>query len=138
MNGKRFYIWFGIGSNIREKRKAVWLARKLNEEQTSIVNQWMEILKLGAMQKKSLSALSAGEQRLILLARALVKNPPLLILDEPCQGLDAEHIQEFTRLIDDICSQFDTTLLYVSHYRHEIPSCVTRFLRIENGEGFIE
>lgn len=117
---------------------SIGLFRKLNEEQTQIVNQWIDILKLGALQKKVLSSLSAGEQRLILLARALVKNPPLLILDEPCQGLDAEHIQHFTRLIDDICSLFDTTLLYVSHYRHEIPSCVTRFLRIENGEAFME
>lgn len=115
---------------------SIGLFRKLNDEQTAIVKQWVRILRLETQQQKALSALSAGEQRLVLLGRALVKNPPLLILDEPCQGLDAEHIQAFKRLIDDICARFDTTLLYVSHYRDEIPSCVTRFLRIENGEGF--
>lgn len=117
---------------------SIGLFRKLNDEQTAMAQQWIRILRLEGVQQKVLSALSAGEQRLVLLGRALVKNPPLLILDEPCQGLDAEHIQAFKRLVDVICSRFDTTLLYVSHYRDEIPSCVTRFLRIENGEGMIE
>ncbi|MBX3253440.1 MAG: ATP-binding cassette domain-containing protein [Chitinophagaceae bacterium] len=117
---------------------SIGLFRKLNDEQHAIVLQWIKILRIEAIQHKALSTLSAGEQRLVLLGRALVKNPPLLILDEPCQGLDAEHVEQFRLLIDDICGLFDTTLLYVSHYRNEIPLCVTRFLRIENGEGIIE
>ena len=99
------------------------------------VNQWLDLFHLEAVQNKLLSLLSAGEQRLVLLARALVKNPPLLILDEPCQGLDQEHVQQFRRIIDDICRMFDTTLLYVSHYNAEIPECVTHFMRIEEGKA---
>ncbi|MBX2921099.1 MAG: ATP-binding cassette domain-containing protein [Chitinophagaceae bacterium] len=117
---------------------SIGLFRKLTDDQHAIVQQWIRILRLEPMQQKALATLSAGEQRLVLLGRALVKNPPLLILDEPCQGLDTEHVEQFRMLIDDVCSMFDTTLLYVSHYRDEIPSCVSRFLRIENGEGFIE
>ena len=113
---------------------SIGLFRTLTTAQRQQVNQWVNLFHLEAVQNKLLSLLSAGEQRLVLLARALVKNPPLLILDEPCQGLDQEHVQQFRQIIDDICRMFDTTLLYVSHYKEDIPECVTHFLRIEEGE----
>jgi len=78
--------------------------------------------------------LSKGQQRLVLLARALVKNPPLLILDEPCQGLDADAIEYFKSVVDAICETQERTLIYVSHYVNEIPGCVTRFLKLNGGE----
>ncbi|HTN05095.1 ATP-binding cassette domain-containing protein [Agriterribacter sp.] len=114
---------------------SIGLFKTLTAAQRSQVNQWLTLFKLEPLQNKLLSLLSAGEQRLVLLARALVKNPPLLILDEPCQGLDREHVHQFRQIINDICGLFDTTLLYVSHYKEEIPECVTHFMRIENGEA---
>ncbi|HEX5025406.1 MAG TPA: ATP-binding cassette domain-containing protein [Agriterribacter sp.] len=117
---------------------SIGLFRTLTEAHRLQVKQWIALFHLEAVENKLLSLRSAGEQRLVLLARALVKNPPLLILDEPCQGLDQEHIHQFKQIINDICEMFDTTLLYVSHYREEIPECVTNFLRIENGEASAE
>lgn len=114
---------------------SIGLFRALTAAQRDQVKQWVALFHLEAVQNKLLSLLSAGEQRLVLLARALVKNPPLLILDEPCQGLDQEHVQQFRLIIDDICRMFDTTLLYVSHYKEEIPECVTHFMQIEEGEA---
>ncbi len=111
----------------------IGLFRKLTDDQTTLVNQWLHLFHLSESATRRLSALSMGEQRMVLLARALVKNPPLLILDEPCQGLDREHVQQFIRLIDGICEQCNTTLLYVSHYKTEIPGSVTRFMELENG-----
>jgi len=70
---------------------------------------------------------------MVLLARALVKNPPLLILDEPCQGLDEEQISYFKLLIDQLCATFNTTLLYVSHYSKDLPWCVTKAAVLNNG-----
>ena len=67
-----------------------------------------------------------GEQRVLLLVRALVKNPPLLLLDEPCQGLDKFQTQRFTSIVDDICRHFNKTLIYVSHYANEMPACPER------------
>ena len=80
------------------------------------------------------SQLSNGEQRLVLLTRALIKNPPLLILDEPCQGLDREVSAWFITLINDICVRMNKTLIYVSHYDEEIPLCVTKTLKLEQGK----
>jgi molybdate transport system ATP-binding protein len=91
---------------------------------------WLEIEHLS---DHSFSALSTGEQRLVLLARALVKDPPLLILDEPCQGLDGENKERFKALADRVCRHSDKTLIYVSHYTDEIPDCVNQVLRLEKG-----
>lgn len=68
--------------------------------------------------------LSGGEQRLVLLARALVKKPPLLVLDEPCQNLDAENRTRFVRMVDAFCSASPVTLLYVTHLSDTEPSCI--------------
>ena len=91
---------------------------------------WLEIQHLS---ERSFSAVSTGEQRLVLLARALVKTPPLLILDEPCQGLDEENKERFKSLIDRVCRHSDQTLIYVTHYTDEIPDCVDQVLRLEKG-----
>jgi molybdate transport system ATP-binding protein len=68
-----------------------------------------------------------------MLARAIVKAPPLLILDEPCQGLDSSQIEFFKQLIDAIASSTDTTMIYISHFIEDIPSCVKKKLHLENG-----
>ena len=86
------------------------------------------------LSKTLFKQLSNGEQRLVLLARALVKNPPLLILDEPCQGLDKEVAFRFIALINEICVRLKKTLVYVSHYEEEIPPCVTHTLKLEQGK----
>ena len=112
----------------------IGLFRRLNENQSLLVMKWMQLLKIQQLQGKSLHVLSNSEQRLVLLARALVKNPPLLILDEPCQGLDDDQILLFKEIINEICMKGDKTLIYVSHYEHEIPECVTKFIRLEDGK----
>ncbi|WP_031530460.1 ATP-binding cassette domain-containing protein [Dyadobacter crusticola] len=107
--------------------------KKLTELQIQRVHQVAELLHVGQLVEKDFSQLSKGQQRMVLLARALVKNPPLLILDEPCQGLDSEAIEYFKSVVDAVCDTPDRTLIYVSHYTHEIPSCVTRFIKLETG-----
>ncbi|MDP4206916.1 MAG: ABC transporter, partial [Bacteroidota bacterium] len=77
---------------------------------------------------------SASTQRLCLLARALVKNPPLLIFDEPCQGLDSHQQKQFKQVIEAICAISQVSIIYVSHYSHEIPGSVNHTLKLENGE----
>lgn len=81
---------------------------------------------------RQFGSLSAGQQRLVLLCRALLKRPPVLILDEPFQCLDPTQIARARHLLDNLPN--DTTLLFVTHYTHEIPMSVTQFLRLEKGK----
>ncbi len=111
----------------------IGLFRKCSDEQKSIASSWMELLQLTSLKDKSLKTLSAGEQRLVLLVRALVKNPPLLILDEPCQGLDETQKAAFKNIVEQVCSNAGKTLIYVTHYAEEIPGCVTKVLRLDKG-----
>lgn len=108
--------------------------KKLNEIQIERVHEVAELLHVHQLIEKDFSQLSKGQQRMVLLARALVKNPPLLILDEPCQGLDADAIDYFKAVVNTICDTDQRTLIYVSHYPNEIPSCVTRYLKLEKGK----
>jgi molybdate transport system ATP-binding protein len=111
----------------------IGLFRQPTAEQEQRVSLWMQLLSLKDLRSMRLSQLSTGQQRMVLLARALIKTPPMLILDEPCQGLDEEQTNYFRQLIGLLCEAFGTTLIYVSHYREELPDCVDRFLKLDNG-----
>lgn len=108
--------------------------KKLSDTQIERVHEVAELLHVHDLIEKDFSQLSKGQQRMVLLARALVKNPPLLILDEPCQGLDTEAIEYFKSVVDAICDTPERTLIYVSHYPEEIPGCVTKTLRLSKGK----
>jgi len=110
------------------------LFRPSQPAKAAIALQWMRLLELEADARKPLKNLSASKQRLVLLARALVKNPPLLIFDEPCQGLDAHQQLHFKHVVDAICSMGNTTLIYVTHYQHEIPDSVDLIIRLDKGK----
>ena len=112
----------------------VGLFRKLNKEQEALVTAWMDVMKISALKNQYLHQLSLSQQRMVMLARALVKSPPLLILDEPCQGLDQEQIDFFKALIDIIADHTSLTLIYISHFKEDIPSCVTKRMHLEAGK----
>lgn len=98
---------------------------KCSDEQQQIALEWMKLLGIDSLKDRSYLKLSSGEQRLILLARTMVKNPDLLILDEPLHGLDAQNKSRCRAVIEKFCEQGGKTLIYVTHRREEIPSCVT-------------
>jgi molybdate transport system ATP-binding protein len=116
----------------------IGLFKHLNKEQEEQVNKWLDYFELTAYGSKLLSALSASQQRLALLARAMVKNPPLLILDEPCQGLHQIQKNNFIELVDALCEDDQRTLIYVSHYAEEVPAAVNKMILLENGKAFIQ
>lgn len=95
---------------------------------------WLRKLGLGELGKRLFGEMSTGEQRLILLARALVKRPRLLVLDEPCQGLDKTQRERLIAEVDRRIRQ-GTTALYVTHRRDEIPPGMTHVLRLKNGRA---
>jgi len=110
------------------------LFRPSNPKRAEIALRWMKALEIDKYVRVLLKNIPASAQRLCLLARALIKNPPLLIFDEPCQGMDAHQVQHFKALVDTICSLSNVTLIYVTHYQHEIPDSVDKVLKLEKGK----
>ncbi|HPF50146.1 MAG TPA: ATP-binding cassette domain-containing protein [Draconibacterium sp.] len=117
-------------SGLKDEVGFTTLRSKLEVE---LARKWMYLMGLEHLEKTSFLQSSLGEQRNILLVRALVKSPELLILDEPCQGMDYVQIQHFISLLDLICSVQHTTLIYVTHRAEEIPACITHELALEKG-----
>lgn len=85
---------------------------------------WMQVFGIGHLASTSFLKLSSGEQRLVLLARALVKDPELLILDEPLHGLDEPNRQRVKQIIEAFCHRKNKTLIMVTHYEEELPDCI--------------
>lgn len=104
------------------------------DHQLKTTQRWLQMLGLAHLQKRLFVHTSLGEQRVVLLVRALVKSPQLLVLDEPCQGLDQQQASKFIGLLEQICSHLNTTMIYVTHQKEEIPECVTHLLQLENGQ----
>jgi molybdate transport system ATP-binding protein len=117
-----------VGSGLFD---TIGLYRKCNEEQLGQCAKWMSIFGISALAEKSFRNVSSGEQRLCLLARAFVKEPALLILDEPLHGLDVSNKLMVKKIIDDYCSNSEKTLIYVTHYLHEIPDCVHKQFNLQ-------
>ncbi|MCC8423392.1 ATP-binding cassette domain-containing protein [Mucilaginibacter sp. UR6-11] len=109
------------------------LFRPGSKEKAEVALRWMKALEIDKYARVLLKNIPASAQRLCLLARALIKNPPLLIFDEPCQGMDSHQQQHFKNLVDTICSLSKVTLIYVTHYQHEIPESVDKVLKLEKG-----
>lgn len=109
------------------------LFRKCTVQQKELAQQWLETTGLAEETHTTFNKLSISQQRICLITRALVKNPPLLILDEPCQGLNSEQKENLKELINQLCAASNITLIYVSHYLEDIPDCVNKTLSLENG-----
>ena len=103
-------------------------------EQLRCARLWMERLGMSKFSDEKFNRLSDGVQRMLLLTRALVKQPELLVLDEPCQGLDAENRHRIIKLLDAIGNNPEPAIIFVTHDIAELPGFITNILRLENGE----
>lgn len=115
-----FYNSLGLFESCSQCRRA--LARK-----------WLAFLGLCDQARAAFGELSFGQQRMVLLARAMVKQPRLLILDELCQGLDAAQRRILLRAVERAVDETGVSLIFVTHHEKEIPACVSRRLRLAAG-----
>jgi len=111
-------------------KDTVGLYVKTNETERQQCLEWMRRFDIDNLAERSFTQLSSGEQRMVLVCRAFVKNPDLLILDEPMHGLDLKRQQIVKDRIEDYCRQTDKTLIMVTHYEEEIPRCITHRLQL--------
>ena len=99
-------------------------------EQRGLCLDWMRVFGVEALADRSFLQLSSGEQRLCLLARAFVKDPELLILDEPLHGLDDKNRSLVRQIIKCFCERPHKTLVMVTHYQEELPEGITHSLTL--------
>ncbi|HUQ96407.1 MAG TPA: ATP-binding cassette domain-containing protein, partial [Chitinophagaceae bacterium] len=112
----------------------VGLFRPSHPTTAGLALRWMALFGIEALATKALHAILPQQQRLCLLARALVKSPPLLLLDEPCQGFSEMEQRRFKQIINAVCRWSNTTLVYVSHYDEELPDCITKTITLLRGK----
>lgn len=103
---------------------SIGLYRKAHEEDKARCEEWMDIFGIADWKERNFLQLSSGEQRLVLVARAFVKDPELLILDEPLHGLDMRNRRLVKDIIETFCERRDKTLIMVTHYKEELPSVI--------------
>jgi molybdate transport system ATP-binding protein len=105
-------------------KDSVGLYMKPSDEEIEQCKFWMKIFGLEDLQDRTFLKLSSGEQRLVLLARAFVKDPELLILDEPLHGLDNTNRRLVKDVIEAFCKRHNKTMIIVTHYKDELPNCI--------------
>ena len=111
-------------------KDSVGLYVKPTGQEIDICRFWMDVFGLEGLENTTFLKLSSGEQRLVLLARAFVKDPELLILDEPLHGLDNANRQLVKDVIDTFMQRRNKTLIMVTHYENELPECIDHRLRL--------
>lgn len=114
---------------------SIGIYQQYSDEQKQIADDWLVLLGLQGVSNKPFNQLSFGDQRLILIARAMVKHPPLLILDEPCLGLDDLNRQLVLALIEKICTDSNTSVLYVNHRLEDKIQGIDHHMILGNGTG---
>lgn len=107
---------------------SIGLYKRPREEQLAVCEWWMDVFGIAGLKDKPFLQLSSGEQRLALLARAFVKDPDLLILDEPLHGLDTYNRRRVKKIIEAFCHRKDKTMIMVTHYENELPGTITGHL----------
>ena len=123
-------VWESLASGFYD---TIGLFQDIPYTKSHQVDELIEYFGLTESKNQQLSTLPLGKQRLALLARTIIKNPELLILDEPCQGLDLQQTLHFNQLVDELCSN-GMTLIYVGHFESQLPASLTHGLVLNQGE----
>lgn len=116
---------------------SIGLYRRSTESQMLECRRWMRIFGIDHLCENSFLRISSGEQRLALLARAFVKDPELLILDEPMHGLDAANRSRVKAVIEAYFARKGKTLIMVTHNEGELPACITDSMTLKRGRRFV-
>ena len=109
---------------------SIGLYSKSTDQQKHIADEWLALLGMKNRGDQPFNKLSYGDQRLLLIARAMVKHPPLLILDEPCLGLDDINRQLVLALIEKICAAKETSVIYVNHHAQDRIAGIDNYLAL--------
>ena len=110
------------------------LYRKCNSEEMAIAGAWTQFLDIADLAGRKFGHLSHGQRQLILIARAMVKSPQFLFLDEPLQGLDIKNKSKLRGVFEYIGSHTHTNLIYVPDQEEDKLNCITHVLKMDQGK----
>jgi iron complex transport system ATP-binding protein len=111
------------------------IVEDLNSKQINLAKDVLSRFGLGGLTLKNFNNLSDGQKRKVLICRALLNKPEILILDEPCQGLDIGARENFLNFLEDFTKEI--CLIYITHHLEELPNCITDVLFLKNGYPFL-
>ncbi len=109
------------------------LFRTCSKEQKIKAEAWMEMFGIDHLKERTFGSLSYGQRKMTLIARAVVKSPVLLFLDEPCDGLDRNNRKKILDVLEYIGSNTHSRLVYVTHHEDEILPCITHRITLHQG-----
>jgi len=121
-----------IGSGLRD---SLVLTTDLDGFETALVEQWLEVLDLQKSRHSAFFKLPYGERRLAMIGRAMIKHPPLLLLDEPMHGLDKASRDRVKNLIEILIRETQTSVLFVSHRKEDAPEVISNHIRLNPSNG---
>ena len=111
---------------------SIGIYQKPSSSEKAVARQWLAVLGMESRANEPFNKLSFGDQRMLLIARAMVKHPALLILDEPCLGLDDMNRSQVLAMIEMVCAGTETTVLYVNHHAQDKIAGIHRSLDLGN------
>ncbi len=114
------------------------LFKRLERLDWALVDEWIERLGVAPLRSAAYSDLSGGEQRKVLIARAMVQQPRVLVLDEPTTHLDLGWREHIVATLDELYAQTRPTLLLVCHALEVIPRCCRRLVLLRDGRMVAE
>ncbi|KAL3937922.1 MAG: hypothetical protein SGARI_001945 [Bacillariaceae sp.] len=135
--------WVSTESHLKQHQEGS--AKEILLQETYVIApvlSWLEIPttdQAGSLLNTPFHGLSQGQQKMILLTAAIAKRPPLLVLDEPCQGLDLLNRQRLLQVVERICAATDMSLVYITHHLDEeqIPS-ITHAMHVKDRKAVFQ
>ena len=116
-------------------KDSIGLYEPATDFELAMANAWLKLAGFAGREKESFGSLSYGEQRASLILRAAVKSPRVLILDEPCHGLDENYRGKILDLLETVAETGTTTLLHVTHEPSEVLACEKNILELCPGQS---
>jgi len=111
-------------------RDSIGLYASASDGERALSAAWLALAGFRGRERERFGKLSFGEQRAVLVARAAIKAPELLVLDEPCHGLDGDQRRFVMSLLSAIAARGESTMLHVTHDPDEVQSFEQRILEL--------
>ena len=108
-----------------------------DREKIEKAKEWFSFMGISHLMDKKIFEMSQGEKQKVFLTRALVSSPDILILDEPCSGMDIPSREKFLKAVHEIGNS-NTSLIFVTHYPEEIVPSISHILYLKNGKIFAQ